>query len=168
MPAVSTAVLSLQPAGPADLERLLPMVRAAHDHEDVQQSESLRRQAVAGLLGEGAPGRIWLLQLDGETIGYAAVCFGYSIEFGGRDGFIDELFILAPYRGRGPGRDAMAQLLQQARDLGVRALHLEVARDNELAQRLYRTAGFTLRERYALMSARLDDAGAEPQQRHPV
>lgn len=159
---MGTATVSLQTAAAADLERVLPMVRAAHALEGVQQSEAARRAAVAALLADGGPGRIWLLRLDDETIGYAAVCFGYSIEFGGRDGFVDEVFILPPYRGRGHGRDALAQLLQAARALGVRALHLEVARDNEAAQRLYRSAGFAARERYCLMTARLDDQANGP------
>ena len=42
--------------------------------------------AVAPLLAPDNPfGRIWLIRHDGRSIGYAAVCFGYSIEFAGRD-----------------------------------------------------------------------------------
>jgi len=38
--------------------------------------------------------------LDGQAAGYAATCSGFSIEFGGRDAFIDELHIAPGHRAR--------------------------------------------------------------------
>jgi ribosomal protein S18 acetylase RimI-like enzyme len=42
-----------------------------------------------------------------------------------------------------------------ARDQGIRALELEVARDNVPARRLYARLGFEARANYVLMSANL-------------
>lgn len=47
----------------------------------------------------------------------------------------------------------------RARDIG--ALHLEVARDNAPARALYRKAGFEARDKYLLMSARIDGAAGD-------
>ena len=47
----------------------------------------------------------------------------------------------------------------EARRLDIRALHLEVARDNQRARRLYASAGFAAREQYFLMSAPIGQAG---------
>ena len=75
---------------------------------------------------------------------------GYSIEYGGRDAFIDEVYIRAAYRGQGIGRQAMMFAETQCRALGVRALHLEVARDNTNAHALYRKVGFVDHDRYLM------------------
>jgi ribosomal protein S18 acetylase RimI-like enzyme len=64
------------------------------------------------------------------------------MEYGGRDAFIDDLFIRPAFRGKGLGRSALAEVRSAALSLGVRALHLEVGRDNSAAQALYRRAGF--------------------------
>ncbi|MGB8330919.1 MAG: GNAT family N-acetyltransferase [Polyangiales bacterium] len=43
-----------------------------------------------------------------EVPGYLIVTLGFSFERGGRDGFIDELFIDARFRGHRLGREAIA------------------------------------------------------------
>jgi len=35
-------------------------------------------------------GRVWLIQYQGQVIGYVILTLGYSLEYGGRDAFIDE------------------------------------------------------------------------------
>ena len=94
--------------------------------------------------------RAWLIQADGRDAGYMVVTFGYSMEYGGRDAFIDDLFIRPAYRHAGLG----SALVRHARELcaarGVRALHLEVARDNGVAQRVYHRAGFVSTDRQLL------------------
>jgi ribosomal protein S18 acetylase RimI-like enzyme len=75
---------------------------------------------------------------------------GYSLEFGGRDAFVDELYVQPAYRGLGVGRQALAVLEKACRELGVRALHLEVGRTNLRAQALYKAAGFVDRGHFLL------------------
>ena len=88
-------------------------------------------------------------------VGYLALCYGYSIEFGGRDAFVDELFVLEDRRSLGIG----GRLLDHARDAataaGIVALHLEVDRENGGARRIYERRGFAARSRFHLMSATL-------------
>ena len=80
---------------------------------------------------------------------------GYSLERGGRDAFIDELYVRREWRGHGLGSLAVAKAEAAARRLGVHAVHLEVDVTNDRARRLYRRLGFALRQRYQLMSKRL-------------
>jgi ribosomal protein S18 acetylase RimI-like enzyme len=49
----------------------------------------------------------------------------------------------------------LARVEAEAATLGIRALHLEVARSNVRAQKLYGAAGFRARERFFLMSRRI-------------
>lgn len=148
----------LVPAGPDDLEIVRPLVRAYHDFEGVIMTEATRDRALAPLLeAESPPGFIRLVVVEGEIVGYAAVCFGFSIEFGGRDAFLDELYLEPEQRGRGLGARVLEALHKELAELGIRALHLEVARDNARGKALYRKLGFEDRARYQLMSVRLEE-----------
>lgn len=98
--------------------------------------------ALEMLVSRPEHGRVWLA-LDTETaVGYAVLTFGYSLEFHGRDAFVDELYLRPTHRGRGLGAEALALLETACREQGVRALHLEVDGTNTPAQVLYRSRGF--------------------------
>jgi ribosomal protein S18 acetylase RimI-like enzyme len=147
--------IDLHLATDENFARLLPLVRAYHGFEGVALDDATREAVLRPLLGESPLGRVWLAAVAGEVVGYAAICFGYSIEFGGRDAFVDELFVAAAHRGKGIGREVLSRVASEAAALGVRALHLEVAGTNARAQKLYAGAGFRARERFFLMSRRI-------------
>ena len=135
-------------------------VRAYHAFDGIPDTSQGDAAAIRPLLGRSTLGRVWVICLGNQPVGYVAICFGYSIEFDGRDAFVDEMFILEPHRGKGFGASALALVKAEAAKLGVKALHLEVARGNERAQRLYRSAGFVARERFFLMSAPITSGDA--------
>jgi ribosomal protein S18 acetylase RimI-like enzyme len=141
-------------AGPADLELLLGMHEefARETGQDFEPAAS--RSALEGLLAQPAFGRAWIIQDGAGPLGYLALCFGYSLEFRGRDAFVDEIYVRPGARGRGVASEALSFAESACREAGVRALHLEVDRRNEAAQRLYRAAGFVHRDSY-LMTRKL-------------
>ena len=146
---------ALHLAKPEDLERLLALVAAFHSEEGLPGTEEARREALSPLL-EGIPhGAIYLLGPARAPIGYVVVTFGWSVEFGGLDAFIDEIYVRPAVRGRGIATDVMIALPRALAGAGVRAVHLEVDRTNETAQRLYARAGFAARDNYMLMSRKL-------------
>jgi len=105
------------------------------------------------LLGAPDQGRILLVQSDkSDIVGYAVLAFGFSLEFGGRDAFLDELFIAEAFRGQGIGSAALSAVCTWARREYLCALHLQVERDNKAAKALYNRAGFEDRSHYHLMS----------------
>ena len=139
-------------ARPEDLATLLPLVAAFHAEEGIESSEDQQRAAVGPLL-EGIPyGAVYLIGPARAPVGYIIVTFSWSVEFGGMDGFVDELFIRPAVRGRGIASEVLIALPRTLSEAGIRALHLEVDRDNEPAQRLYTRARFQPRDRYMLMS----------------
>lgn len=149
----SDATVELEAAGAAQLATLLPLVRGYHEFENVTMSDAERAAALAPLLEPGSNlGRVWLVRQGGEVVGYAALTFGYSIEFRGRDAFVDELFLVARARGKGIGSAVLDRVKAHAAALGLVALHLEVARDNLQARRLYERWGFAAREQFHMMS----------------
>jgi len=140
----------LRPATSADLEAVLALHRAffAEDGYPFQEEES--RANLERLLGDPGLGRLWVMDDGGEVVGYLLLAFGFSLEFRGRDAFIDELYVAPACRGRGLGKRALALAAEACRELGVRALHLEVERYKESAQELYRRAGFVDHDRYLM------------------
>lgn len=137
---------------------LLPLVRDYHKFENIKMSDTSRTKAFAPLLLKESPfGRIWLIKLDEIVVGYIAVCFGYSIEFCGRDAFIDEFFLKEKLRQQGIGTKVIELVKNHAVSFNIVALHLEVARNNQKAEEFYTKSGFSRRERYNLMACSLEN-----------
>ena len=137
-------------AADTDIDTLIPMMREFYAIDAYPFDEGAARTALEGLLRDPALGRVWLIHDGAEAIGYVVLTFGYSLEFHGRDAFVDELFVQPSHRGRGVGTRAMRLVEEACRDLGAHALHLEVERANTVAQRLYRTFGFQDHARYLM------------------
>jgi len=58
-------------------------------------------------------------------------------------------------RGRGIATEALNALPRALADYGLRAIHLEVDKDNARAIKLYQRAGFQRRDNYMFMSRTL-------------
>lgn len=142
--------LNYVPAETRHIETLLGFMRDFYLHESLTLNEEAARGALQQLITDESKGRVWLIEADGETVGYTVLTFGFSLEFHGRDAFVDELFIVAEWRGRGIGRQTLEFLSAACRTHGIAALHLEVERANTVAQELYRKAGFVDHDRYLL------------------
>ena len=145
----------LHAAGPDDLDALLPLVRAFHDQGGIRMDDDRRRAALAPLLADPGLGRVYLIGPRRAPAGYMAVTFGWSIELGGRDAFIDEFYIRPAVRGRGMGSQALISLPELLAGDAVQALHLEIGNDNAAAEALYTRLGFMARSKYHLMTRML-------------
>ena len=139
-------------AKPEDLEKLDALVAAFHDENGISLAPEKRRAGLSPLL-DGIPhGCAYLIGPPRAPIGYVIVSFGWSIEFGGLDGFIDELYVRPGVRRRGVAGEVLMALPRTLADAGMKAIHLEVDAANQTAKRLYTRAGFKLRDQYALMT----------------
>ncbi len=146
---------TLHLARPDDLDRIATLIAAFHDESGIESSDEDRRAAITPLL-EGSPhGVAYLIGPVRAPLGYIVLTFGWSVEFGGLDGFVDEIFIRPAVRGRGVASEVLLELPKALATAGLRALHLDVARSNLAAQKLYARAGFVAREDNVLMSKRL-------------
>jgi len=133
-------------------DRLMVLITAFHTEAGIEQSDAHRAAAITPLL-EGSPhGAAYLIGPPRAPIGYIVVCFGWSLEFGGMDGFVDELFIRPGVRRRGVASEVLISLPRALAGAGLKALHLEVAAENASARRLYKRAGFAVRDGYQLMT----------------
>ncbi|WP_425070525.1 GNAT family N-acetyltransferase [Sagittula sp. S175] len=135
-----------------DLPKLLPMVAGFHSEMGYDTTSEHQHAAITPLL-EGSPhGAIWLIGPRRSPVGYLAITFGWSVEYGGLDAIVDEIYIRPAVRGRGMGHDALDDIAKALKDAGVRALHLEVDSSDERAQTFYSRVRFKARDRYMFMS----------------
>jgi ribosomal protein S18 acetylase RimI-like enzyme len=95
------------------------------------------KESLENLIMNEDIGRIWIIEYERQPAGYIILTFGYSIEYKGRDAFIDELFIDEAFRGKGLGKKTMDFVVGEAVKLGINAIHLEVEKENDSAKNLY-------------------------------
>lgn len=113
-------------------------------------NEQLSKTNLHKIINDESLGRVWVIFCDGVTAGYAVIAFGFSFEYGGRDAFIDELYLKGEFRGKGIGKEVMKFLESEAVKLGVNTLHLEVDIDNDAGEALYLKSGFSSKGRKLL------------------
>ena len=135
-----------RPAVESDADSVLDFMRDYYAFDGHGFDREKARAALTVLLRDSKLGLAWLI-LDGSVaVGYVVLCFGYSLEWLGRDAFVDELYLLEEYRGRGWGRKTMQFVEEEARAAGIRTLHLEVVGQNTAALEIYQKLGFTQHE----------------------
>ncbi|TCL09603.1 acetyltransferase (GNAT) family protein [Shimia isoporae] len=138
-----------------DFAKLDPLVEAFHAEMQIPSDAETRAKGILPLL-QGSPyGAAYILGPRLAPVGYVVVTFGWSVEFGGMDAFVDEVYIRPAVRGRGMATEALIGLAKALENVDVCALHLEVDRNDDKARKLYLRSGFQARERYMLMTRRL-------------
>lgn len=124
-------------ATPADRDLLVELHReyCAHDSHDFDGDRA--RAGFEPLLVDDTHGVVWMLD---DPLGYAVLTWGWSIEGGGLEGVLDEIYVRE--RNTGAGSTLVEHLLAEAWDRGLSRVFLETEAPNERARALYRRHGF--------------------------
>lgn len=125
-----------------------------HDYDEQRVSSALRP-----LLEDDALGQVWLLAGPDGPTGYAIITWTWSLESGGRDCILDELYVRTP--GAGLGSALLAHAIAEAEAYGARALFLETEAHNTRARRFYSEHGL-MTEDSTWMSMPLPRGGPGP------
>ncbi len=125
----------------SDLNILLIFAQEFNQEDHHPFDEAIARTGFTQLLNDETAGQVWLIQADAEMVGYLVLTLGYRLAYG-RYAFIDEIYVRSEYRSQGIGRRAIGWAEAACRELGVKALHLEVEQSNSKAHALYRVLGF--------------------------
>ena len=126
----------------ADIPALVALMGEFYAEAGFPLPTDAATRAFGTLIADPALGAVWLLEHDGEPAGYVVLTLCYAMEYGGLRGFVDDLFVREPARGRGLGGEAMREVRRAAVERGVRALQVEVGPANDPARRLYERSGF--------------------------
>jgi ribosomal protein S18 acetylase RimI-like enzyme len=147
-------------ATPADENVLVGLMREFYAYEGLPWSEEVARRGLRTILADASLGEVWLLRTEAADAGYFVLAFSFSLEFHGRYGFLDELYLRETCRGRGLGRKAIEQAADACRSVGARVLRLEVTCDNSAARPFYARLGFEDHGR-DLLTLWMDDGPTE-------
>jgi GNAT superfamily N-acetyltransferase len=141
-------------AGPSDLEGLLTLIEEFYEQDRHDYLRSRIVGALGPLLSDDSVGQVWVTSSDNTLLGYAIVTWSYSLESGGRDCILDELFVREQSQGHGSA--LLAHSILQARNAGARSMFLETESHNTRVRELYARHGFQT-EDSVWMSAWFDD-----------
>jgi ribosomal protein S18 acetylase RimI-like enzyme len=134
----------------------LPSVGEFYAEFDFSLDGQWASNSFATLLGDDAKGAIWIAFRDDEPAGYAVLTIRHSMEYGGPDAFIDNLYVRPAHRRQDLRREALRALFAECDRRRVLAVHVEAGRDNVAAQRLYRSFGLdVLDDARQLLTVRL-------------
>ena len=126
-----------------DLPLLVTLMEEMYAELGTPMERSSAERGFAELIADPRLGRAYLLEADSEVAGYVVLTLGFTLQFGGRDAFIDDLFIRPAFRDRGIGGATLELLRAEAQAMGARAMHLLVLHTNPRAEALYRRHGFS-------------------------
>ena len=139
------------PAHPEDVPVILNLIRALGDyerlsHEVVATEDGLR----TWLFGERPAAEVVLAYVDGNVTGFALFFHNFST-FLGRPGlYLEDLFVVPEWRGRGIGRRLLRHLAQLAVERGCWRMEWTVLDWNESALRFYERMGARVMKEWKL------------------
>ncbi len=127
----------------ADRDEVLGMMRVFYASPAVHTngSEEIFLNDIENCINESPYLEGYILEGEGDILGYAMVAKSFSTEFGMPCFWIEDLYIKEDYRGLGLGKLALDYITEKYTDCIFR---LEVEEENERAVRLYKKCGFTV------------------------
>ncbi len=133
---------SARPAEAADIPQLVALMHEFYTESAVPLDHAWATRAFHALLTQPALGIVWALEVDGAVAGYVVLTVRFAMEFGGPIGCVDDLFVRRTARRRGAAGLGLETLRREGQRRGCLAIEVEVARDDQIAQTLYRRHGF--------------------------
>ncbi len=125
-----------------EIPTLLEMMREFYSQQEMRFDETAASQTINNVLENPKLAQIYLIFRGAELAGYFALTFCFSLEFHGRFALFDELYLREPFRRQKLGKAVVAFAEDLSKKAGIKAMRLEVGRENAAAQALYRQCGF--------------------------
>jgi ribosomal protein S18 acetylase RimI-like enzyme len=132
---------SIRRATSADRDVVHVLVREFYEVDRHPYDEAHVDGALSSLLADDTNGQVWLVVDErGGAVGYAVITWSFSLESGGRDCILDEIYVRD--RGSGIGGTLLERALAEAQAAGARAVFLETERHNRRVAGFYERHGF--------------------------
>jgi GNAT superfamily N-acetyltransferase len=131
-------------AGEADLDELLPLMRAYCDFYEVRPPDDALLAMSRALIADPEREGLQLIARDeasGEPIGFATVFWSWSTTTAARIGTMNDLYVAPAGRGTGAADDLIHACLECCRARGAARLEWQTAADNLRAQAVYDRVG---------------------------
>jgi aminoglycoside 6'-N-acetyltransferase len=132
----------ITPAIPADQPDVVTLLADQLAEHDIALDRHRLEHAVASIVADSSKGRILLARQRGAVVGVMCLARTFTLEHGGEVWWIDELYVVPPWRNRSVGTELVQSAIALATEAGARALELEVEETHTRATHLYARAGF--------------------------
>jgi GNAT superfamily N-acetyltransferase len=132
----------IEPARERDVPLILSLIKGLAEyeklaHEVVATEERLRQS----LFGPHPSAEVVIAYVDDEAVGFALFFHTYSTFLGQRGLYLEDLFVLPEWRGRGAGRALLTHLARIAAERGCGRFEWSVLDWNEPAINFYKNLG---------------------------
>jgi GNAT superfamily N-acetyltransferase len=141
MTASTPEPIEVRRATPGDLGDLLGLGAEYATADGHRFDIEVAQRGFGPLLDDDVLGVILVAETNDEIVGYAAVTWGWSIEVGGLDVVLDELYVRR--RRQGIGSLLLRAVEAACRGRDVRRIFMETERPNDGARRLYARHGWS-------------------------
>lgn len=131
----------------SDIEVILAMMQDFYTIDGYPIETKVSQKLFEEFISDPKLGRAWLIYFDNELVGYVILTFVFSFEYKGTIAFLDELYLNEKSRGKGIGKQVVDFVHQQAIELSLKIIYLEVEGHNEAAQKLYLSKDFVIHNR---------------------
>jgi len=134
---------SIQVAGEADLEDLLPLMRGYCDFYGTQPDDEALLALSRALLADSEHEGIQLIARGegGAAVGFATIFWTWSTTRAERIGVMNDLYVHPAARGTGLADRLIAACVEECRTRGASRLEWQTAPDNARAQAVYDRVG---------------------------
>jgi ribosomal protein S18 acetylase RimI-like enzyme len=119
-----------------DVPLLVALMREFYAESEFLLDSQWATDSFRALLSDDSKGAVWIVLHHGEPAGYVVLTLRHSMEYGGLDGFIDDLYVRPGDRRKGLGH-----VFAECERRNVLALHVEAGQSSAAAQALYRSLG---------------------------
>lgn len=138
------SLLKVRPFTEKDAAEIQSMVSALYREDPSTQCVTAKniRRTIREFMQHPDKGRIFIIAVGREVVGYAIVVHFWSNEYGGNIAYIDELYLKPAWRSRGLG-GAVLEHFASMRNPKFKGLHLETTPANHRARTFYMRHGFS-------------------------
>jgi GNAT superfamily N-acetyltransferase len=141
----------MRKASSDDVQQLVTMMTEFYAESPYILNLGHAAEAFATLLADERLGHVWFIEAaDSQVVGYVVVTLCYSMEYGGLNAVVDDLFVRPAFRGAGLGTKTLEEVRAFCATHGIRAMQVETGRENAAAKAVYRRLGFLETDRLHL------------------
>ena len=131
-------------AAASDLPALLPLVAAFYEEDRHDYDEGRVLRALRPLLADDTHGQVWVCDTGSRLSAYAVVTWSWSLESGGQDCILDEIYVDPDSRGTGSA--LLETVLHAVAQAGAAAMFLETEAHNARVRGFYARHGFDVED----------------------
>ena len=135
-----TAPTSIRRATRGDEAEILDLMSGFCQSEAKAFDRNLARAGLVPLLESDEHGTVLVAEHDNELVAYAVICWSWSVEIGGPEACLDEIY--AGTQGQGIGSALISAVRDSCVAHGMRRIFLETESVNERARQLYGRHGY--------------------------